>query len=590
MAKVDFGGMLSNGGSRFNGLVSGVDVDSLINAAVEKKKTPVELAQKEVDFNLERIAAFGVLNNKLSRFQTALTNVKGLRFLESGTNTLDARVADLSSSSTSTPSNYLSVSVDSGASMGSFDISISQLAKNKIIQSSSFASSTTSATNAAASHSNTALFTAGTFQINGVSITIAQDASLVQIANTINLSSSQTNVQAQIINPASGDYRLVLKSTLTGSANGITFTDTDNVLNSLYSGGSTVLQASQDAVFKYNNNVTVTKSSNTVNDFIDGVTFDLKAVTNNGSSFNITVDVDHDIDTAVAGIKEFVDSYNDLMKFAAEQQGRDKNGNYYDTAKIQQHEYLSNIISDVSALAGKLAYVEDSANNFGIDFEYVATTNADPSKNKNLLSLNEDQLRASLKSDFNTIKKQFDFEMTTNSDKLLVYGRGSKLDSASFSIDIDTSRSASDRVRVTYGGSTINMTFEANNAADLTQGATIKGVAGTVFEGYEFIYSGTGVDTISCNMTQGAADKIFNVVNAATKINTSTGTSIFQQDVISIAQDNAGMLKDIERKLTEIEAYKEELIEKYSRMEAELAKSNAILTMMDVQLKVMSGK
>jgi flagellar hook-associated protein 2 len=118
--------------------------------------------------------------------------------------------------------------------------------------------------------------------------------------------------------------RLVLESAETGENNKIELTGSSDFLveklklGTLDGEGNVVLhtiQDAQDAVFTING-IAVTSASNTVKDAVEGVTFNLKGVSQPGEAVQITIG--HDIDSAVSKIKAFVDQYNSVMSFIAE--------------------------------------------------------------------------------------------------------------------------------------------------------------------------------------------------------------------------------------------------------------------------------
>lgn len=598
MAKVDLGGMTSNDPSKRKGVVSGIDTEVMIQAAVDKRKAPIKIEQDSVIFNNEKIAALSQLNNLLESFQSTLTTVKGLRFTEDGTDALKAKLVTLSAPVSEDPTKFVSISATPDANLGSFNLQVTQIAQNKILRSAGFASNTASATNPATDHSNLTLFTPGTFQINGVNVTIAQGDTLAMIASNINNLSGLTKVSAQVINPTTGVYNLLLQSTLPGLANNIVFTDPTNVLNNVISSGTT-LQAAQDAVFLYNG-VTVQRSTNSVSDFINGVVFNLYSPTQvtvynplpTQQAFTMNASIIQDIPSAVTGIKNFVDSYNTLIKFATQQQGRDEYGNYFPTAKIQHDDYISNLITNITILAAQVAYVSDSSSGFGITL--ANETPANPATGeppyKNLMILDTADLTNALSSNFENVRSKFEFDLIGNTNNFIVYSRGNQITSGSVAFDIDIGRPSGDMVRATYNGNTVNMTFTPNNPLDLTKGGSLKGVNGTFMDGYEFVYAGTGVETFSVTINQGIGDKLYNVVSLAVDIDTSSGTSIFQDAINSLIKENYNRNRAIAEKLSAIEAYRESLVQKYSRMEASIAKSNAMLTFLEAQLKAMERK
>jgi flagellar hook-associated protein 2 len=206
---------------------------------------------------------------------------------------------------------------------------------------------------------------------------------------------------------------------------------------------------------------------------------------------------------------------------------------------------------------------------------------------KNLLKLDSIALTNALNSNFENVRKQLEFDLASDSTNFRVYTHGSKITSGVVAYDIDIGRPSADIVRATYNGSTIPMTFIPDNPLNLTQGGSIKGTAGSFMDGYEFFYTGTGVETFNITISQGVADKLFNTISQAIDIDLVSGTSILQTAIISLVQENYDKNRLITEKLRAVEVYKESLIQKYSRMEANLTKANMMLTFLETQLKVM---
>ena len=150
-----------------------------------------------------------------------------------------------------------------------------------------------------------------------VDVDITTDMSLDDIADAINDQSETSGVKTSVLQISDDEYMLVLSAVDTGQE--ITF-DTD--------GAETTLSQSLgfvDATGAYNNElvtadqaifsidgVEVTRSSNTVDDVIDGVTLYLYA---EEAGTEITLEVEEDASTAYSAIEAFVDAYNELRSF-----------------------------------------------------------------------------------------------------------------------------------------------------------------------------------------------------------------------------------------------------------------------------------
>ena len=68
---------------------------------------------------------------------------------------------------------------------------------------------------------------------------------------------------------------------------------------------------------------TITRSTNTINDVLEGLTLTLKANTPDASPPTITLDVQSDNDLIKTGISDFLTAYNDLKLFISEKTERD---------------------------------------------------------------------------------------------------------------------------------------------------------------------------------------------------------------------------------------------------------------------------
>ena len=587
MAQVNFGGMLGSNKSSMKGVASGIDSEALINSLVEKRAKPIHIQEDKISINNEKIAAFGDLASKLNTLQGSLTNLKGLRFSEDGTNALEAKNVSLFSTATSTPNSYLNVSADYTASLGALNVTVDSIAKNKILKSQTCTDPTLSATNAIGDHSNTNLFTPGTFAINGTNITVSANDSLNTIVSNINNVSGTTGVSASVIYTGS-NYVMMLQSNNTGISNAFTLTDASNVLNSNFTLGGSVVQSAADASLTINNSIQVTRASNVITDAINGVTFTLNAPI--ATAINVNIGYDHD--KAADAIENFIASYNDFIKFTTQQQGIDKNGEYYETAKIKHNDFLSNLRSQVETLASSIAYLDSSNKSIGI--HYVDSVPANPATKEpeyiGLMSFDRDEFVAAFNNNPTNVQSLFEFKGTCSSANFYTYKRGSNISNLAFNMNIDVTRPASDIVHITYGATTVSGTFKPNNPNDLSKGGVITGAKGSMFDGYQWFYSGSGVETANLTVSQGIMDKIYNSLNVALDINPSTGESLIQNEITSLVYSNTSMQQDILQKQSQLDFYKEGLVNKYSMLEAAVVRANTLLTMMDIQMQVMSKK
>ena len=155
---------------------------------------------------------------------------------------------------------------------------------------------------------------AGIFAINGVQIEVESGDSLEVLRDKIN--SSAAGVVASI-----NAGQLILESQTSGPEGviAISYISGDDLLNTLkiydsrgVSYYKETLKA-QDAEFSING-ISVTRSSNEVNDLIDGVTFRLYG----GGAESVYVKISTDTEKAVAAVAAFVEQYNSVHTFIRE--------------------------------------------------------------------------------------------------------------------------------------------------------------------------------------------------------------------------------------------------------------------------------
>jgi flagellar hook-associated protein 2 len=189
----------------------------------------------------------------------------------------------------------------SNAAGGTFSIAVSHLASAQSLATSGFDSATS------AIGTGTITFTKGN---EDCIVTIdSSNATLSGACNAIN--NANMGVTATVIHDGSlsTPYKLLIVANDTGTANSV------NVTENLSGGAALNIvtiagQEAQDAEFTVNG-LSISKSSNTVSDVIEGVTFTLKDITDTA----ITLAVEKDFDAIVNSINEFITAYNGINAY-----------------------------------------------------------------------------------------------------------------------------------------------------------------------------------------------------------------------------------------------------------------------------------
>ena len=269
------------------GVGSGLDVNSIVNQLMEIERQPLNrLESSKKDLQVQ-LSAFGQLNSALSTFQSALGDLK----------TVDAFEVYKAVSS---DEGAFTATADSSAAPGSIDIQVVRLAEVHKMGSLAIADTDT-----------TALGRAGdkmTFTVNGNAFTVdGGGMTLSQLADAINDAPDNTGVSATIISENSGSNRLVLTSAETGNANAINLSATGRLDRDLDLADINDT-AQLDSELLVDGLYTVTRSGNTIDDAISGVTLNLIAET----STEVQLKVSRDTESVTESVQAFVDAFNEL--------------------------------------------------------------------------------------------------------------------------------------------------------------------------------------------------------------------------------------------------------------------------------------
>ena len=297
---------------------SGLNTTQIVDALVEASRAPKEAAiNKKVDENNVKISGFGTLKQQFETFKTSMTSLDGEIGLSiaSGSSNIETTITDKTK-----------------ISDFSHSIAVSQLAQNHTLV---FANNFT--TENATIGQGTLLFDFGSW--NRSNSTFAKDTSITSKTLTINstnntltglrdtINDAGMGVTASIIQTATSAYSLVVKSN-SGSGNEMKITATEDSSNAgLSTFGFSTYSSSKETIIGQDANLTVdgvsvTRSSNTVTDLIDGVQLKLKGTVSSA----VTVNASYDETKALANMNSFVTSLNTLNTKIAELTNRGLNG------------------------------------------------------------------------------------------------------------------------------------------------------------------------------------------------------------------------------------------------------------------------
>lgn len=505
-----------------------LDVNSIVSQLMTVERQPInKLNVKEAGYQA-KLSAYGSVKGGVAGFQTAVQGLSSASNFQS----LKATPSDAT---------VFSASASSIAAAGTYSLEVTSLAQAQKLVATGQASSTDAIGTGASTtvtfdfgtisggtfNSTTGKYTGAAFASNGAgtaSITIdSGNNSLQGIRDAIN--AAQAGVTATIINDGSGTpYRLALSSDSNGVSNSMKITVSgDATLSSLLAHDPTGTQnlaqtvTAQNANFKMNG-VTVSKTSNTVSDVIQGVTLTLNKITSSAA----TLTVARDTASVGSSISGFVKAYNDLAAMlknasaynAATKQGAILQGD--STVRSLQSQLRSMLSTPVVGTTGILTTLSD----VGVTFQKDGT-----------LALNQTKLDSAIASNFSDIASLF-AAVGKATDSLV-----------SFSSATSSTKAGNYAVNITQiaakGGITGDLIVPATGNtinASTTVNVTLDGVTASVA-----LTAGTYTNSQLATMLQSA----INGTSAFSSVGSSVAATINGSGFMSITSSKYGLVSDV---------------------------------------------
>lgn len=588
MVGVTLGNFFSSGGKTVSGGAggSGIDTQSLIKGLTEAKALPATQLQDKIKLNDSKSAAlaeFQATMSTLSQAVAALRNPPGVG--NAADDAFKYRTTTITSNTSVAGSSYVSVTASPGTALQNYTISdITSLAAAR--KQSSGDINIATANDAAVSTTPAAgQFKAGTFTLNGQSLTFNDGESLNSVAAKLNSVSDTTGVSASVVQVTTGKYQLSFSATKSGTVNDFDFNNISKVDTLVDASGVfsqvTIIDAqdAKDAIFKLNN-VAITRSSNTITDLVDGLTFNVTQTTVSAPTTEINVAVQADQTIAKNSIINFVSAYNELKVFEAKQNELNADGTYKTTAVLHDSSVfrsaMSSMNSQISSIVSGLADGDPRGlSDLGITFTDQAAT-ADTPRVRNILTVDDTKLATALASNSDAVRKVFEFDFTSDNTYLRVFSRTNSLGVSNFTLNINPLTST---YQATYNNGTDDVTINLdataikNSSTGLVTGYSLKGQAGTVLEGLVLVYANNAASTANVTTTQGIADKIFNITDPALKANTGS----IAVEVTALTDSDTRLNDDIEKINAQVEVYRQQLLDQFARMEQAIASVNNII-------------
>lgn len=529
---------------------SGFDSAALIETAVEAKMAAAYLIDDQID----------VLDTQVAGWETVLSD---LTSLSDAAETLSAsaedsvfsdRAAYLSSSTISDPDDVIGVTVTDDAELGTYTVEVISLATSHKV-----ASDTVTDKTAVLGYSGTFSLSAG----DGTSteITVTSDMTLEDLAEAINDVSGDTGVTATLIKSSDSGYTLVLASADTGET--ITATDSSgDVLESLGvldSSGAYANQLQAAALAEITiDGVTVTSSSNDIEDVLTGVSISLY---DDSAGSTITLEVGQDLDTVYSAIEDLVEAYNTYREYALTQQETDDDG-AADDAVLFGDSLLRSINSALYSLLAQTVEVDGttySIADLGISYA-----------DDNTLELDADTLEEFLTQHADVAEAFFQQSTSVSSSDLYVGDISGSMASGEYTVEVTLDSDGN------ITGATIDGT------ALTVSGTTLKGVDGTAYEGLRLVYTGGTAnagttDSVTLTVEGGFADQML----AALETYTDEDDGLVSSRIESLSDTIDSKQTRRDRIAEKAEDYEEYLTSYYARIEAEIEASELALAQVE---------
>lgn len=347
---------------------SGINTDQMIRQLMYIERQPLRNMEKDKKEVNNKIDAWQKINTSLDTLKNKTEDIEGI-FDEMSTSSNDEGIA--------------TASADPSATTGDYNINIDQLAKSHRVRSDD---------NLAADYT---LDNDGQFEVSvdGKSSAVNVNAgdSLNDVANAINNQAVDGDGN-QLAEATVVDNQLVIEGSKTGNANALSLKDTTNkpLENLGVIDNNDVIQhqiqGAQDAQFDLNGITDITSSSNTVDDVVNGMSFNLK---DTGST---TITVNNNSEAMKEKIQSFVDQYNSVQD------------------KFEKYGGKESVLQGDSSLRGLESNLYGSAINpvegLGLDKNTLSLVGIDVN-NDGSLSVNDSELEENLNNNLSEVKQLF---------------------------------------------------------------------------------------------------------------------------------------------------------------------------------------
>ncbi len=345
---------LNDNGISFQGLVSGLNTDQIVQALLAPQQQVITDLQNQQAGIVQRESIYNTIQADLTALQSAVNAL-----YTPTNNVFDGLTAASSASSIAT------ASASSSAAPGNYTFTVNSLAQAQEIASQGFTSASSTITQ------GTLGIQVGNGAVNTVTINSSNNT-LQGLADAIN--NAKAGVTASIVyDGSSAGYHLLLTANNTGTANAFTLTN-----NLAASGGGAIqpdftdtVQAASNASISIGSGsgaLTVTSPSNQIENAFPGLTLNLASA---NPSQPVTISVANNTQAQTTAITNFVSAYNAVIGYinqndaynAQTKQGGPLLGDFTATSLFNRlGETAASAVPGLNSLANNLAEIGITVN------------------------------------------------------------------------------------------------------------------------------------------------------------------------------------------------------------------------------------
>ena len=270
----------------FTGIGSGMDLTALIDGLVAAERIPIQQIETRKTAANEKLSTLGSLVSRLQSLKAAaetLNEASEVRAVKAASSD-DAAVSAVASDV---------------AAVGAYNLRVSQLATPQVTVSQSYATNTSGLVGTGSID-----FTVGA----GTPVSVVLDGTETLDGVVSKINAAIAGVTAQLINDGTS-YRVMIQSKAQGVANAVTFQENSITMGLNLPGAN--LSDAQDSVFTLNQ-LTVTRSTNSITDLLGGVTLNLQK-TQSVTDPDVVIRVDNDPSALEKKVQDLANRYNEVL-------------------------------------------------------------------------------------------------------------------------------------------------------------------------------------------------------------------------------------------------------------------------------------